>query len=458
MPIYDCLIRGGTLITPHGELRADLAAADGRIVAIGPDLPGTAAEEIRAFGLHVLPGLIDAHVHFNDPGRSDWEGWMSGTRALAAGGGTLAIDMPLNASPPTLTAAAFRAKCATAAAALTDFALWGGLTPHNLAELDELAALGVVGFKAFMSNSGISDFAAADDLTLYEGMRRAAALGRVVAVHAENDAMTAALAARAVAAGRISVADYLASRPLIAELEAIQRALLLAAEAGCALHIVHVSSGRGVALIAEARARGQDVSCETCPHYLVLNAEDVERLGAIAKCAPPLRERADQDALWEQLLRGNVPIVASDHSPAPPALKGLSANGAASDRDASFFTVWGGIAGVQSTLAVLLDAGHHQRGLALTTIAALTAANPAERFGLAERKGAIRIGADADLALVELGTLHTLTADELHDRHRLNPYVGRTLRGRVVRTVRRGATLFADGRIVAQAGGRLVRR
>jgi allantoinase len=448
--IYDLIVRGGTVVAAEGAARADVAAADGVIAAIGPELAGGAREELDARGLHLFPGLIDAHVHFNEPGRADWEGWATGSSALAAGGGTLAVEMPLNASPPTCDAASFAQKLACAeASSLTDFALWGGLVPGDLSRLDELAACGVVGFKAFMSASGTPDFAAADDLTLYEGMARAAGLGLPVAVHAESDALTNALAARAVAEGRLGARDYLASRPVVAELEAMQRALLFAAETGCRLHVVHVSCGRGVALIAEARARGVDVTCETCPHYLVLTADDLERVGAAAKCAPPLRPAAEQAALWARLLAGEVTFVASDHSPAPASMKGATPTG--------FFGIWGGIAGVQSTLELLLTEGHHGRGLGLAAIAALTAGNVAERLGLAPRKGVIAPGADADLALVDLGAAWALSRDDLRDRHRLSPYVGRALRGRVARTLRRGRTIYCEGRVTERAGGRLVR-
>lgn len=449
MALYELIIRGGAVITPEGVAAADLAVADGAIVAVGPELAGDAAETIDAAGLHVFPALIDAHVHFNEPGRADWEGWATGSAALAAGGGATCIEMPLNASPPTLDAASFALKRAAAeAASRVDFALWGGLTPDNLDRLDELAACGAVGFKAFMSNSGIADFAAADDLTLLDGMVAAARLGLPVAVHAESDALTAALAARAVAAGRVGVRDYLASRPVVAELEAVQRAILFAAETGCALHIVHLSSGRGVALVAEARARGVDVSCETCPHYLVLSEEDVERIGAAAKCAPPIRDRASRDELWARLRAGEVDLVASDHSPAPSELKGAGG---------SFFAAWGGIAGVQSTLELLLSEGHYARGLGLGAVAALTAGRVAGRFALAG-KGRIAPGYDADLALVDLGVAWTLERADLRDRHRLSPYVGRHLRGRVVRTLRRGATIYHNGNVADGAGGRLVRR
>jgi allantoinase len=446
MPAYDLIIRGGTVVAPEGVGPADVAVADGLVVAVGPGLEGTAGVELPAAGLHVLPALIDAHVHFNEPGRTAWEGWATGTRALAAGGGALCFEMPLNASPPTLDAASFAAKRAAAeASALADFALWGGLVPGNRDRLDELAACGAIGFKAFMSNSGTDDFVAADDLTLYEGMARAVRLGLPVAVHAESNTLTAALAARALAEGRATARDYLASRPVIAELEAIGRALLFAGQTGCALHIVHVSSGSGVAMIAEARARGVDVTCETCPHYLVFTENDVERIGAAAKCAPPIRGAAEQGDLWARLLAGQVDMVTSDHSPAPPEMK----------VGADFFAIWGGIAGVQSTIGLLLEAGYHQRGLALGAVAALTAGNVAARFRLAHR-GRIAPGYSADLALIRLGDRAALRRDELLDRHRLSPYLGLTMGGRVVRTIRRGQTIFADGHAADGAGGMLV--
>jgi allantoinase len=451
---YDLVIRGGTLVTPTELLRADLAVAGGRIAAIEPEVRGASREALDATGLYVMPALIDAHVHFNEPGRTHWEGIASGSRAIAAGGGATFFDMPLNAHPPTVDAAAFDAKLAAAqATSVVDFALWGGLVPGNLGHMEALAARGVIGLKAFMSSSGVDDFAAADDLTLYEGMARAAALGLPVAVHAENDTITTLLARRAVAQGRTTARDYLASRPVIAELEAIARAILFARDTGCALHIVHVSTGRGVELVAEARRQGVDVSCETCPHYLVLDEDDLERaysnsplLGALAKCAPPLRPRAEQEALWEHLRTGALPMIASDHSPAPADLK----------QGADFFRIWGGISGCQSTLPLLLDAGHLHRGLPLTTIARATATYPAERFGLAPRKGQLAVGADADLALIDLHAADTITADRLFYRHPHSPYLGRTVRGRVMRTLVRGTTVFLDGRIVAPPAGRLV--
>jgi allantoinase len=355
--------------------------------------------------------------------------------------------MPLNASPPTLDAGSFDLKLAASrGVARTDFAFWGGIVPGNVARMPELADRGVVGFKAFMSASGIDDFSAIDDAALWQGMRMAADLGLPVLVHAENDAITSALAREAIAAGRTGVRDYLASRPVVAELEAISRAILLAADAGCALHVVHVTSGAGVALVAEARARGVDVTCETCPHYLVLTAADAERLGAVAKCAPPLRSPDVQAELWTQVAGGNVEFIASDHSPAPESLK----------RSDNFFAVWGGISGCQTTLGLVLEEGHARRGMPLEQIARLTAGGAAARFRLADR-GRLEPGCWADIAIIDLARAAPLAREQLADRHRLSPYLGRTLRGRLRRTLLRGRTIWQDGQAVGPACGELVR-
>jgi len=441
----DLIIRNGTLVAQSGLRQADIAVSGGKIEKVGAELSG-AGNEIDASGLHVFPGLIDAHVHFNEPGRTDWEGAASGSRALAAGGGTLFFDMPLNSTPCTINAREFDRKCsALQAAAITDFALWGGLVPDNVAEMPELAARGVVGFKAFLCDSGLPEFQRVDDLTLWKGLHQAAGLGLPVAVHAESQELTVGLARRVLESGGSGVGDFLSSRPVIAELEAIQRATLFAGEAGAKLHIVHVSSGRGVVLAAEARKGGVDVSIETCPHYLFFTEEDVERLGAVAKCAPPLRSPVEQAAVWDELLEGTVDIVASDHSPAPPEMK-----------TGDFFRAWGGIAGVQSTLAVLLERGYHERGLSLVRIAALLASAPAERFQIAS-KGDIAPGNDADFALVDLGSSFTLNAEDLLQRHRVSPYIGSKFRGVVRRTIRRGETIFLNGAIDSRSFGKVIK-
>jgi allantoinase len=436
----DLLIVGARM--PGGTEPVDIAIADGKIAAIGPSLPTTAGERIDAGDRIVLPGGVDPHVHFNEPGpRTASEGFATGSASLAAGGVTTTVEMPLTASPATTSVAAFDAKLsAVAPISRVDFGLWGGIVPGNLEQLEPLAARGVVAFKAFMSETGVADFEAADDLTLYEGMSRVAPLGLPVAVHAENDTMTRELAARAVAAGRRSVRDYLDSRPAIAETEAIARAIELATVTGCPLHIVHVSTGRGVALVAEAAARGVDVTCEVTAHHLVLTEEDAERLGSVAKCAPPLRPAAETDALWEALGDGRVSFVVSDHSPATPI-----------DRTGDPFSAWGGIAGCQSTLELLLT----EDRLSLTELARAFATAAARRFHLAG-KGALEVGADGDLVLVGLDDPRVLEAHELRSRHRLSPYLGRTLTARVVGTILRGQTIYRDGRLVGDPRGRLV--
>ncbi len=424
MPDFDLLIHGAVNIPA-------VAVADGRTVAVGTE--GSAREVIDATGLLVLPGAIDAHVHFNEPGRADWEGLSTGSRACAAGGTTTFFDMPLNSTPPVLDASSFAAKRDLAQAkSHVDFALWGGLVPGNPGRAAELQACGAVGLKAFMSGSGIEDFPKADAGTLKAGMKEAARLGMIVAVHAEID--------HPEYARGTTVRDYLASRPISMELEAIRLALELAGETGCALHIVHVSSAEGVRLVARAASDGVDVTCETCPHYLALTSEDAERIGAPAKCAPPLRSGGECVALRDLVHAGFVHTIGSDHSPAPPSMK----------TDPDFFKVWGGIAGCQHLLSILCDLD-----LPPDLIARLTAANVAARFGLPE-KGQLAVGHDADLALFDPAGSTPVTADALLYRHKVSPYLGRTLRGAVRRTILRGRTVALDGQPVGAPAGQLV--
>jgi len=440
--MHDLVVRGGRVVTPSGTTAADVAVSEGRIVEVAPEAAG-GREEIDARGLTVLPAVIDVHVHFNEPGRTGWEGAATGSRALAAGGGAVFFDMPLNSTPCTIGVEEFdRKRAALESASIADFGLWGGLVPGRVGDMAAMADRGVVGFKAFMCDSGLPEFPRADDATLYDGMKEAARLGLPVAVHAESEELTRELGRRT--SGR-EVGDFLASRPLVAELEAIQRVLLFAGETGAALHIVHISSGRGVALALEAKTRGVDVSIETCAHYLFFTDEDMERLGTVAKCAPPLRSAEHREALWHELINGHVDIVASDHSPSEPALK-----------TGDFRSAWGGIAGVQSTLSVLIESGHHQRGLALEHAARMLSSTPAARFRI-PAKGAIVAGNDADLALVAIEDSVDLTASMLQQRHAFSPYVGRRFRCAVRRTIRRGDTLAIDGAIVASTRGQFVR-
>ena len=446
---FDLIIRGGTLVTPEGIRRAEVAVAEGRVAEIAASIGGRSTHEINATGLYVLPGFVDAHVHFNEPGRADWEGLATGSAALAAGGGTCFFDMPLNSEPPVLDAARLREKRALAEQkSCVDFALWGGMTPLNLDRLAEMAEAGAIGFKAFMSASGIDTFPRADDRTLREGMKRAAALGLIVAVHAEDDALAAKYTAQQRAAGGSDAAAWLASRPVDVEIAAIKTAIDLAGETGCALHIVHVSSPEGVAVITAARARGANVTAETCPHYLLLNAGDVARIGAAAKCAPPIRDEQRRLGLWQELRAGHIQTIGSDHSPAPQSLK----------TSPDFFAIWGGIGGCQHGSPLLLSACAESAESDWPRLVAALAQNVAQRFRIADRKGALQVGRDADLTLLSRGPEQVITTGELRTQHRISPYVGRTTTVRVTETYVRGKPAYqADAKAVPAARGEFVR-
>ena len=434
------IIRGGSVVTPEGVARADVAIADGHFVQIAPGIRESAAEEINARGLHLFPGILDAHVHFNEPGRTEWEGIATGSAALAAGGGAWFCDMPLNSTPPVLDAASFAAKRQLAEEkSVTDYSLWGGLVPGNLDQLAGLRNAGALGLKAFMCGSGIDDFPGITDAaTLRAGMKRAAELGLLVAVHAEDEALAAKLTDAARARGATDARAWLATRPVEVELAAIRLALELAGETGCALHIVHISSPEGIALVSGAKRRGVNVTAETCPHYLLLNEGAAIKQGAPAKCTPPLRPEAARKRLWQAVRGGGVDTIGSDHSPAPPEMKAA----------ADFFAVWGGISGIQHGFPLLISEAitgpEDDRSLAL--LAALLAANVAQRFRLPD-KGRIAVGGDADLALLDLDSEHTLSNAELLYRHRQGPYDGRSCDVRVVRTLVRGRTVAADGQL-----------
>jgi allantoinase len=441
----ELVIRGGTVILPTGSRPADVAVTQGVISAIGSEV-GEGEETIDAGGLVVLPGVVDPHVHFNEPGRESWEGWDAGTRGAARGGVTTVLEMPLNAQPPTTTPEAFDAKLAVAARkARVDFGLWGGLVPDNLQQLEALRQRGVVGFKAFMSHSGIDDFPRVTDGVLAIGLKVTARLGAVVGVHAESQELLDKFAAEADAL------SWCRARPPQAEVEAIERLLVCMRGAGNGVraHVVHVSSPEGLAVVDAARGTGVAITAETCPHYLAFDDQDFARIGPALKCAPPIRDGRTRDALWEALLAGLVDFIGSDHSPCPAADKHRG--------DADIRLAWGGVAGIQATLPVLMTEGVHQRGLSLERLAHLTATAPAQAFGLYPRKGAIAVGADADFALVDLDHEWTLESAALETRGGVSPYLGRRFRGQVVRTIVRGRTVYADNEVLGEPGwGRLV--
>jgi len=401
------IIRGGTIVTARGVEKADIAIAGDQITAVGLNLDAD-GQEVDASGLHVFPGGIDSHVHFNEPGRTDWEDIAHGSAALAAGGYTTFIDMPLNNLPVTTDVAGFDLKVAAMRrSAKVDFGLWGGLIPGNLDQLEPLSRRGVMGFKAFMCPSGIDEFPAADRATLWEGMQRIAALNSILLVHAEDPS-------RLLEPRGPGALDFTRSRPPAAERAAIAQAIEAADATGCRLHIVHVSTAEGLKLIREAQQKELDVSGETCPHYLLYVEEDLQRLGGAAKCAPPLRSSFDRDALWK------AEMIVSDHSPSTLDLK-------AGD---DFTRIWGGISGCQSTRQLLLA----QNRLDLHDVAAVTATNIARRFGLFG-KGDIATGYDADLWIVDLSREDVLRREDLLYRNAFSAHEGQRIRGRTVRTL-----------------------
>jgi allantoinase len=394
--------------------------------------------------------MVDIHVHFNEPGLGSWEGFTSGSASLAAGGCTTYVDMPLNGVPPTVNAAAWKRKLDSAESnSYVDYAFWGGLQPGNVDELEALTACGVIGFKAFMSSPGGEGediFREADDLTLYEGMRKIAALGGILALHAESEPIVSQLALKMITEGRLTAKDFVQSRPIIAEMEAVNRALFFAEETGCKLHFVHISSPQAVALIQQAKHIGLDVTLETCPHYLTLLAEDMERLGAIAKCAPPLRGQAEQDALWMLVRKGQIDMISSDHSPCPSSLK--------SAENTNFFEAWGGISGAQSSMELMLHEGYHRRGIPITQISKMLSYEPAKRFGLHPRKGEIALMADADLVMVNMNQSYILQKEDLFYKHRHSPYIGKLFDCRVIQTWCRGRLVYEAGQgIIEPAAG-----
>jgi allantoinase len=442
----DLVVRDGTVVLPTGQRPADIAITNGTISAIGSEVRD-GAESIDARGLIVLPGVVDAHVHFNEPGRDDWEGWDAGTRGAAAGGVTTVLEMPLNAHPPTTSVSAFDAKRAVASAKTrVDFGLWGGLVPENLADLDGLHRRGVVGFKAFMSNSGIDDFQRVPDGLLAIGLKTTARLNAIVGVHAESHELVERLGADMIAAGRTDRLAWCEARPPAAEVEAIRRLLVCMRGAGSHVraHVVHVSSAAGLAAVDDARSKGVAITAETCPHYLAFTAEDFERIGPPLKCAPPLRDQATREALWQEVLAGRVDLIGSDHSPCPAADKEKGND--------DVWKAWGGVAGIQATLPVLMTEGVVARGLSFERIAHLTATAPAQLFGLYPRKGAIAVGADADLVLVDPAQQWTFQAGDLQTRSGVSAYLGKRFTGRVVRTILRGVTVFVDGEVTGRAG------
>jgi allantoinase len=419
-------VRARRAVTPDGPVPVLVVVADGKISDLLPyeTDPGVPVVELADDEV-LLPGLVDTHVHVNEPGRTDWEGFATATLAAAAGGVTTVVDMPLNCLPPTTDATALALKRAAARGQCqVDVGFWGGAVPGNAAAIRGMHDAGALGFKCFLVDSGVPEFPPLDGAGLERAARHIADLGSLLLVHAEDPACIAA----GVNGGGADYATFLRSRPANAETAAITAVLEVARRTGVRAHILHISAGETLPLLAGARGEGLAVTAETCPHYLALAAEDVPDGATEYKCCPPIRERANRELLWEGLRAGVLDCVVSDHSPCPPELKRAGGG--------DFGAAWGGIASVQLALPVVWTYGR-ERGCSLADVARWMAAVPAKNAGLAA-KGAIAVGRDADLVAFAPDAEFVVTSDMLRQRHKVTPYLGQRLTGVVRRTWLRG--------------------
>jgi allantoinase len=445
----DLVIRARRVLTPGGIKAAEVWVRTGKISSVtelgdrrpippdGTDPPDGTELIVLGDDEVLLPGLVDSHVHVNEPGRTNWEGFATATAAAAAGGVTTLIDMPLNSIPPTVDVAALEAKRAAATdQCAVDVGFWGGAVPGNSRELAGLHEAGVFGFKCFTVDSGVPEFPPLDDAGLAEAMRRIADLGSLLIVHAEDAGRIGS------AAGR-RYGDFVASRPGAAEVAAVARVIGLARQTQARVHILHTSSAEVVPLLAAAQAEGVPVSAETCPHYLTLAAEGIADGQTQFKCCPPIRDESNRERLWEALAAGIISCVVSDHSPCPADLKQLATG--------DFGTAWGGISSVQLGLPVIWTRAV-ERGFSLADVVSWMASGPARLAGLTD-KGAIEPGMDADLVAFAPEERFVVRADQLLTRHRLTPYQGQQLQGAVRRTWLHGEPVGAGRR-----AGRLLAR
>ncbi|MEU5400101.1 allantoinase AllB [Streptomyces sp. NPDC005963] len=440
----DLAITGATVVTPEGARPATVLVSEGRVSALVPPATAvSAARRIDATGLHLIPGVIDLHVHFDVPGISLTDDFHTGTRSAAAGGVTFVVEHPFS-DPPTTTAARYAAKTEQAAAgAVVDFGLWGALTRPSLDEMAGQHRLGAPGFKAFLPDNDM-DFPPATESDLRTGMTTAARLGARVLVHAEEREALAHGEAALRAAGRTDYAALLEARPPATEINAVREVLRLARETGCAVHLVHLSTPEAIDLVTEARAAGLDATCEVTAHHLLLTAAELPELGGFGVCAPPLRDAHQVERLWERVRAGRVHAIVSDHCPYGRADK------LAADEDV--FGCPFGIQSVQEYVPLVISEALG-RGMQLTEIVPLMTSGPARLVGADRAKGTVAVGMDADFALLDLDAHWVVSAeDQQHAEEQWSPYDGRTSTVKVVRTLVRGRTVAQDGTVVAAGG------
>ncbi|MER6415099.1 allantoinase AllB [Streptomyces humidus] len=439
----ELVLRSTRVVTPEGTRPAAVAVAGGTITAVLPHrAPAPEGARVEDFGDDVLlPGLVDTHVHVNDPGRTHWEGFWTATRAAAAGGVTTLVDMPLNSLPPTTTVDHLRVKRGVAAdKAHVDVGFWGGALPDNVKDLRPLHDSGVFGFKAFLSPSGVDEFPHLDQDGLARSLAEIAGFDGLLIVHAEDPDHLAAAPQR----NGPRYADFLAGRPRVAEDAAVARLIDQARRLNARVHVLHLSSGSALPLIAAAKADGVRITVETCPHYLTLTAEEVPDGASEFKCCPPIREAADQDLLWQALADGTIDCVVTDHSPSTADLK-----------TADFATAWGGISGLQLSLAAVWTEAR-RRGHGLEDVVRWMSAGTAALAGLS-RKGGIEAGRDADFAVLAPDESFTVDPAALQHRNPVTAYAGRTLCGVVKSTWLRGERILADGEFTEPKGRLLTR-
>jgi allantoinase len=450
----DLVVRGSRVVTPAGTGPASVHVRDGVIVEVaGYDQVPSRVRAVEAGRAVVLPGVVDTHVHVNEPGRTAWEGFSSATRAAAAGGVTTIVDMPLNSVPASTSVAALRAKRSAAAGKChVDVGFWGGVVPGNLAELEPMTSAGVLGFKAFLVDSGVPEFAAVREDELGAAMAALTRLDVLTVVHAEAPEVIAGAAAGGGAGGGADPRAYrtwLRSRPDRAETEAVATVAGLAQQLGARAHVLHLSSAEALEPLRRARAAGARISAETCPHYLTLAAEEVPDGATAYKCAPPIREAANRERLWAALVAGDLSLIASDHSPSPPGRKHLD--------DGDFMAAWGGISSLQLALPVVWTAAR-ERGHSLADLAEWMSAAPTRLVGLDGAKGAIAPGRDADLVLFDPDASFTVDPSALYHRHPVTPYAGLVVHGVVRATYLRGRMAWDGRRFADHPPGRLLAR